>query len=87
MKYLTTKEIASVLKISTKIARIRCSEGKFENAFQDGGQWRVPEESLCKYIKDRQEETYRKPEVTYFDERELYKNYISSLRKGAIWWI
>ena len=49
IKYITSKEAAEMLKISTRRVVSLCHEGKLSGAFQKGRGWKIPKESVMMY--------------------------------------
>ena len=49
VKYITSKEAAEILKMSTRRVVGLCNEGKFDGAFQKGRGWKIPKESVLMY--------------------------------------
>lgn len=45
MKYLSSKELAALWKISDRQVRNYCSEGRVLGCFLEGGEWMIPENS------------------------------------------
>ena len=48
--YISSKEAAELLHISTRRAVGLCNDGKFEGAFQQGRNWRIPRKSVLTYM-------------------------------------
>lgn len=52
IKYITSKEAAEILKISTRRVVGLCNDGKFPGAFQKGRGWKIPKDSVLMYQKN-----------------------------------
>lgn len=48
-KFLSTKEVAEILALSTRRVVGLCNAGKLPGAFQDGRLWKIPKESVINY--------------------------------------
>ncbi len=49
-KYISTKEAASIMGLSTRRVVGLCNDGKLEGAIRAGRSWKVPEESVYAYM-------------------------------------
>lgn len=60
-KYISTKEAAELLGLSVRRIVGLCNQNSFENAVQDGRNWKIPRDSVIKYggLLLREDNVYR----------------------------
>ena len=95
MKYLTTKEIASIWNVNDRRVRVLCEEGRVDGAFKAGKTWMIAEDVSKPYdARKKVKKEYKglnfdfsridtlKKEIDKF--RPLTKNIVKSLREKLI---
>ncbi|MDO4978442.1 MAG: AAA family ATPase [Eubacteriales bacterium] len=55
-KYISTKEAASIMRLSTRRVVGLCNDGKLEGAIRAGRSWKIPEETVYTYMGEAKPE-------------------------------